>query len=102
MIDLLHLVRMHPAEAAVGAGPVGDVALEPGGLVGGVQEDVLGAVAVDGEVVVVVHRSPVAAGEGTEHDRGGGDVVAESRQLVAHGHVVEQEGGVGGHEASLR
>src|SRR5689334_17801462 len=45
----------HAPESAGGAGPVGDEALEPGGLVRGVEEDVAGAVAVDREVVVVVH-----------------------------------------------
>src|SRR5262249_37910199 len=47
-----------------------------------VHEDVAGAVAVDGEVVVVVHRPPVAGGQRAEHDGGGAHVVAERRQLV--------------------
>ena len=80
-----------PAQSAVRAGPVGEVALEPGRLVGRVQEDVLRAVAVDGEVLVVVHRSPVPGGQGTQHHRGGTDVVAQLGQLVARLHVVEQE-----------
>ena len=67
----------------VGPGPVGDVALEPRGLVRRVQEDVLRAVAVDREVVVVVHRPPVARRERAEHDRGRGDVVRELGQRVA-------------------
>jgi hypothetical protein len=61
------------------------------GLVGGVEEDVPGAVALDGEVLVVVHGSPVAAGEGTQHDGRGGHVDAQRRQGVADGHVAEEE-----------
>ena len=77
----------HPPQAAVRTGPVGDVALEPRRQVGGVEEDVLGAVAVDGEVLVVVHRPPVAGGQGPEHDGGGRDRVGQLGQLVADRHV---------------
>ena len=64
----------------LGAGPVGHVPLEPGALVGGVEEDVAGALPFDGEVVVVVHGPPVARGERAEHDGGGGHVVVEVGQ----------------------
>ena len=52
--------ELHAPEPALRARPVGEVALEPRRLVGRVQEDVLRAVAVDREVVVVVHRPPVS------------------------------------------
>ena len=52
--------ELHAPEPAGRARPVGEEALEPRRLVRRVQEDVLGAVAVDREVVVVVHRPPVA------------------------------------------
>ena len=70
--------------------PVGDEPLEEAGLRGGVQEDVPHAVALDRELVVVVHRPPVAAAEGAEHDRRRGDVVREARHLVAHVDVADQ------------
>ena len=46
---------------------------------------------MDGEVLVVVHRAPVARGQRAQDHRGGADLVVERGQLVARGHVVEQE-----------
>jgi hypothetical protein len=67
-----------PPEPAVGTGPIGQIPLEPGGLVGRVQEDVARTVALDGEVLVVVHRSPVARRQSTEHDGRRGHLVGSS------------------------
>ena len=88
-----HRVRMRKCmrPSRPGAGPVGHVALEPGRLVGGVEEDVLGAVALGGELVVVVHRPPVAGGERAEHDGGGRDVVVQLGQRVADGDLVQHD-----------
>ncbi len=83
-----------PAQPPVGAGPVGDVALEPRRLVGGVEEDVAGPVALHGEVLVVVHGPPVARGQRAEHDRGGAHVVGQRGQEVTLGHVAEHAGPV--------
>ena len=69
----LHAER-HAPESTFRSGPVGEVALEPRRLVGRVQEDVPGAVAVHGKVVVVVHGPPVPGGQGAEHDGRGGHV----------------------------
>ena len=85
----LHAER-HPSEPALGPGPVGDVPFEPRRLVRGVQEDVARAVALGGEVVVVVHRPPVACRDRAEHDGGGGDVVAQRRQSVPSRTVVQE------------
>src|SRR5205085_12192384 len=54
-----------------------------------VHEDVARPVAVHREVVVGVHRAPVAARNGTEHDRRRVDVVGELRQPVAGVHIGE-------------
>ena len=86
-------------EPPEGPRPVGDVALEPGGQVRGVEEDVAGPVAVDGEVLVVVHRPPVPGGQRPEHDGGGGHRVGQLGQLVAHGHLALEQCRRG-HEAS--
>ena len=75
--------ELHAPEPPPRAGPVGDVALEPCGVVGRVDEDVPDAVAADREFAVVVHRAPVAARERAQHHRGRGDLVRQRRQLVA-------------------
>ena len=56
-VDRVAHAEVQATRAAERAGPVGDEPLEPGLLVGGVEEDVAGAVALDGEVAVVVHRA---------------------------------------------
>ena len=95
--------ELHPAEPARRPGPVGEVALEPRRLVRRVQEDVLGAVAVDREVVVVVHRPPVAARERAEHDGGRGHVVRRARAARRPScTVVERAASSVRHDASRR
>src|SRR5262245_14809803 len=80
------------AEPALRARPVGDEALEEGRIVRGVDEDVPQAVAVDGEVLVVVHGAVVARGDRARHHGRGGHVDGELGQALAHLHLVESEG----------
>ncbi len=86
----------HPTEAAVGTGPVGEEPLEPRCLVGRVEEDVPGAVALDGEILVVVHGAPVPRGERAEDHRGGGHRIGELGQPVTHAHLAVEEAWLGG------
>ena len=87
--DRLPHLEAQAAEPSGRSGPVGDEALEPRALVRRVEEDVLHALALDREVVVVVHRTPVAGGQGTEHDGRRRDVVGEVGQHVAHRDLVD-------------
>ncbi len=79
------------AEPAVRTGPVRQVAFEPGGLVGGVQEDVLGPVAVHGEVLVVMHRPPVTSGQGAEDHRRRAHLVVEDGERIADRDIAQEQ-----------